>query len=92
MHESAPDPNAPRVAGRLVDSGEYFAVSQEWPTPSYSVKDWKWDEQNGWYNVDDDPATPNEAILLNEIKRLVAINSSLRQQILDYAVKRSAHQ
>jgi hypothetical protein len=47
------------------------AGSVAWqPPPVYPYEAWTWDQQNGWVNPDDDPATGTEEALLNEIRKL----------------------
>lgn len=38
--------------------------------PTYPFDDWGYDDMNGWHNPEDDPATPTETALLDEIRRL----------------------
>lgn len=58
----------------------------EWVWPAYGFDDWAWDEMNGWHNPEDDPASPTEDLLLEEIKRLRAEVARLRAIVKIYQV------
>lgn len=42
----------------------------DWVWKGYPYEDWAWDEMNGWSNPEDDPASPTETLLLNQIEAL----------------------
>jgi hypothetical protein len=43
-------------------------MAEEWK--GFAFDEWKHDLSIGWYNPEDDAATPTEDALLNEIKKL----------------------
>lgn len=57
----------------MSDDGEFAEVvpgDLSWIWVAYPFDQWSWSEMNGWVNPEDDPATPTEAVLLDEIERL----------------------
>ena len=49
--------------------------------PAYGFDQWAWSEMNGWHNPEDDPASPTETALLDEIKRLTADLAAERAEV-----------
>lgn len=53
----------------------------EWVWPAYGFDQWAWDEMNGWVNPEDDPASPTETVLLDEITRLRSAGDALAEAL-----------
>ena len=53
----------------------------EWVWPAYGFDQWAWSEMNGWVNPEDDPASPTEAVLLDEITRLRAVGDAIADAV-----------
>ena len=51
---------------------ELYKANLEWVWVAYPYDQWAYDKMNGWVNPEDDPASPTETVLLDEIKRLRA--------------------
>ncbi len=49
---------------------EQIKMQSDWIWVAYPYDDWSFSEMNGWVNPEDDPATPTESLLLDEIERL----------------------
>lgn len=44
-----------------------------WTWHAYPPHEWRYEDEIGWHNIDDDPATPTEGSLLDRIAELEEI-------------------